>query len=608
MVAAAVALWQANQYRSAVVGAAGGGTTVDPVVVAAPVLALLAGTALTLRLLPPGVRMAERVVTRSPGLTAPLAAWGLGRRAGTASVTALACVLTVGTAVLSLVFAASWGQLQGNRADGRVGADVRVVVTGDTPSQREVAPDGLASTYAALPGVQAVAPALRTSLRAGDAEAQVLAVDTRSARAAMTLPPETSGALASLGVPLAAPALDLPPGETLSATVEVVDGPSPDVIEAFIADIPPEFFEGDETLDPEEEARDFLRSTATFSVDLLLRDDDGLIRALPLGRSTARDGPRTFTARLPAAGPGRGRGYVLAGVEARFSTGVGGSTYNPSLVLGQLTVGAEPVDLDAEGVAGRPALPGPAGGPMNVAGTAVDVSLVARGVSRIFGSGATQVHALRSVDLQVGRGQLLAVRGRSGSGKTTLLNVLGGLDRPDSGTVHLGEREVSAMVESELVELRRTGIGFIFQSFGLLPILSAAENVGVPLRLIRTDPAERERRVAQLLDLVGLSNHAAQRPGELSGGQQQRVAVARALANDPELLIADEPTGQLDLHTGRAVLELIRALVRERGTTAVVATHDPALIDYADRVVDLQDGQIIGDSTTKPACGTAGDG
>lgn len=172
---------------------------VDPVVVASPVLALLTGTALTLRLLPPGVRLADRVVTRSPGLTAPLAAWGLGRRPGTASVTALACVLTVGTAVLSLVFATSWNQLQGNRADARVGADLRVVVAGDTPSQRQVAPDGLASTYAAQPGVQAVTPAVRTSPRAGDAEAQVLAIDTRTAEAALTLTPQASGAVALPG-------------------------------------------------------------------------------------------------------------------------------------------------------------------------------------------------------------------------------------------------------------------------------------------------------------------------------------------------------------------------------------------------------------------------
>jgi putative ABC transport system ATP-binding protein len=203
------------------------------------------------------------------------------------------------------------------------------------------------------------------------------------------------------------------------------------------------------------------------------------------------------------------------------------------------------------------------------------------------------------VSLVVPRGQLCVVRGRSGSGKTTLLNLLGGLDRPDGGTVLLGGRDLSALSEDELVEVRRRQVGYVFQSFGLLPILSAAENVGVPLRLVRADPAERERRVAELLDLVGLAAHAGQRPYEMSGGQQQRVAIARALASSPELLIADEPTGQLDSATGRSVMELIRSLVREQGVTAVVATHDPVLISLADRVLELSDGTITADGPVR---------
>ncbi|CAM5484004.1 ABC transporter ATP-binding protein [Streptomyces californicus] len=147
--------------------------------------------------------------------------------------------------------------------------------------------------------------------------------------------------------------------------------------------------------------------------------------------------------------------------------------------------------------------------------------------------------------------------------------------------------------EKGLLELRRDRVGFIFQSFGLIPILSAAENVGVPLRLRKADPAERDERVALLLSLVGLADHAEQRPGELSGGQQQRVAIARALANRPALLIADEPTGQLDAETGLAVMELLRAVVRSENVTALVATHDPQLLGLADRVLELSDGHIV---------------
>jgi putative ABC transport system ATP-binding protein len=153
-------------------------------------------------------------------------------------------------------------------------------------------------------------------------------------------------------------------------------------------------------------------------------------------------------------------------------------------------------------------------------------------------------------------------------------------------------RDVTAAGEQELLELRRSTIGFVFQSFGLIPILSAAENVGVPLRLAKVPAAEREEKVAVLLELVGLGAHARQRPYELSGGQQQRVAVARALANDPQLLIADEPTGQLDSETGRSIMDLLAAVVRARGMTALVATHDANVIDLADRVLMLRDGVL----------------
>ena len=224
--------------------------------------------------------------------------------------------------------------------------------------------------------------------------------------------------------------------------------------------------------------------------------------------------------------------------------------------------------------------------------------LQAQAVARTFRTAGTAVHAVRAVTLEVPPGQLLVVRGRSGSGKTTLLNLLGGLDRPDSGTVRLGGQDLSALSEDELVQVRRRDVGYVFQSFGLLPILTAGENVGVPLRLTRRPAREREQRVAELLDVVGLGGAAAQRPYELSGGQQQRVAIARALANEPRLLVADEPTGQLDSGTGRAVMELVRTLVDERGVTAVVATHDPVLVALADRVVELSDGQAVVDAAT----------
>ncbi|MGW6901005.1 ABC transporter ATP-binding protein [Streptomyces sp. NPDC054919] len=215
------------------------------------------------------------------------------------------------------------------------------------------------------------------------------------------------------------------------------------------------------------------------------------------------------------------------------------------------------------------------------------------GLQRSYGTGAGAVHALRGISFDVPRGELVALKGRSGSGKTTLLNLVGGLDSPDRGRITVDGTDLSELGEDGLLELRRDRIGFIFQSFGLIPILTAAENVGVPMRLRKADPREREDRVALLLSLVGLGDHGAQRPGELSGGQQQRVAIARALANRPALLIADEPTGQLDAETGLAVMELLRAVVRSEGVTALVATHDAQLLGLADRVLELRDGHIV---------------
>ena len=222
-------------------------------------------------------------------------------------------------------------------------------------------------------------------------------------------------------------------------------------------------------------------------------------------------------------------------------------------------------------------------------------------LTRSYASSAGEVHAVRDVSFEIPRGQLVALVGRSGSGKTTLLNCLGGLDTPTSGRIMINGTDVSASSEKQRTELRRDELAFVFQTFGLVPMLSAAENVGLPLRLRKTAPAEREERVAHLLDLVGLSAHSKQRPSELSGGQQQRVAIARALANSPRLLIADEPTGQLDAETGATIMALIQSVVKSEGMTAIISTHDMSLQAIADRTLRLADGVLISQETRAEA-------
>lgn len=215
-----------------------------------------------------------------------------------------------------------------------------------------------------------------------------------------------------------------------------------------------------------------------------------------------------------------------------------------------------------------------------------------RGVSRHFDGGGHTVYAVREVSLTVAPGELLAVVGRSGSGKTTLLNLIAGLDRPDEGKVFLDGREITSASEAELTALRRNHIGFVFQSFGLLPLLSAAENIALALRIAGASGRDEARRTRELLEMVGLSARAGHRPYELSGGEQQRVAVARALANRPRLLIADEPTGELDTVTGAQIFALLQQAARE-GVTIVMATHDPLIVDYAHRVVEMADGRLV---------------
>jgi putative ABC transport system ATP-binding protein len=212
---------------------------------------------------------------------------------------------------------------------------------------------------------------------------------------------------------------------------------------------------------------------------------------------------------------------------------------------------------------------------------------------RTYRLGAQEVAALRGINLRVERGSFVALRGRSGSGKTTLLNCIGGLDRPSGGTVRVLGRSLASLTEQRLTNWRRVHVGFVFQSFALLPTLSAYENVELMLRMLRKNRRERHEQTLHYLEMVGLSKWMHHRPFELSGGQQQRVAIARALANAPQLILADEPTGELDSTTAREILALFRRIVSEEQTTLLLASHDPMVDEYADRVLQLRDGQIV---------------
>ena len=203
------------------------------------------------------------------------------------------------------------------------------------------------------------------------------------------------------------------------------------------------------------------------------------------------------------------------------------------------------------------------------------------------------VEALRGVNLTVDRGEFVALFGRSGSGKSTLLNILGGLDRPDEGTVRIAGVEVDYADGDALVALRRQVLGFVFQDFNLLPSLTALENVAFPLLFNYQDPGERTRRALTLLEDVGLADRADHYPRQMSGGEQQRVAIARALIADPPVILADEPTGNLDTRTSAGVIELLRQINRERGTTFLIVTHDPEVGEEADRTIEMRDGEVV---------------
>ena len=218
--------------------------------------------------------------------------------------------------------------------------------------------------------------------------------------------------------------------------------------------------------------------------------------------------------------------------------------------------------------------------------------LAAKSVYKTYSLGKRSLQVLRGVDLALDRGEFLALRGASGAGKSTLLHLLGGLDNPSQGEIWLAGKNLARLSSRELARLRNEEVAFIFQAYYLLPELDALENVCLPARMARTPAAEAETRGRELLERVGLKERMEHKPYELSGGEQQRVAIARALINEPDILLADEPTGNLDSRTGQEIIELLCGLRSENQTTLVMATHDPHLAARAPRVIELVDGQI----------------
>jgi lipoprotein-releasing system ATP-binding protein len=222
-----------------------------------------------------------------------------------------------------------------------------------------------------------------------------------------------------------------------------------------------------------------------------------------------------------------------------------------------------------------------------------DVLLSATGVHKTYLLGKRSLEVLRGVDVQLGRGDFLALRGASGAGKSTLLYLLGGLDTPNQGEIRLAGRNLGTLSRRELARVRNKEVGFIFQAYYLLPELDALENVCLPARMARTPAAQAEARGRELLEQVGLKDRVEHKPYELSGGEQQRVAIARALINDPDLILADEPTGNLDSHTGEDIISLLVTLRAEKKTTLIMATHDAKVASRAPKVIELVDGLVV---------------
>ena len=228
-----------------------------------------------------------------------------------------------------------------------------------------------------------------------------------------------------------------------------------------------------------------------------------------------------------------------------------------------------------------------------------EIILKADNLVKIYTMGKVKIHALRGVNLVARRGEMVAVVGPSGSGKTTLLNIIGTLDNPTDGKVFLDGMEITALKEKELTKLRKEKIGFVFQFYNLIPVLSAYENVELPMLIAGVPKKEREKRARELLELVGLADRMNHKPDELSGGEQQRVAIARALANNPSLLLADEPTGDLDSETGLKIVKLIRELVDKKGVTAIMVTHDLDIVGLSHRILYMRDGKIVGEKVNQ---------
>ncbi len=224
--------------------------------------------------------------------------------------------------------------------------------------------------------------------------------------------------------------------------------------------------------------------------------------------------------------------------------------------------------------------------------TAPEFIVTLRGLSKIYQQGDVNVTALNEVSLDIARGEFLVLMGPSGSGKSTLLHLIAGIDRPTRGQLHVQGIDISRLNESQLADWRNQNVGFVFQSFNLVPVLTAAENVELPLLLTRLSRAERKKLVATALDLVGLADRMHHLPKQMSGGQEQRVAIARALVTDPQLVVADEPTGNLDAHSAHEVLGILQSLSRDHGKTVIMVTHDPKAAAFGSRQIHLEKGEL----------------